>query len=106
VIDIGLPALRTARSKGIGETFARLDTLMAIMASLGDTCLLHRGGWAALAAAQSGARAVIDRGGSSTAAGWRALQHLDAVLLAHWASPGGSADLLAACLFLDDDSTK
>jgi triphosphoribosyl-dephospho-CoA synthase len=105
VINIGLPALRLARERGIDETRARLDTLMAIMAHLEDTCLLHRGGWAALEAAQTGARAVIDCGGTSTAAGWRALLALDAELLARHASPGGCADLLAACLFLDDERT-
>jgi len=72
------------------------------MARLPDTCLLHRGGTEALQAAQLGAQAVIDTGGTSTVAGWGALLALDAELLARWASPGGCADLLAACLFLDD----
>ena len=101
VVGLGLPALRAARARGADETCARLDTLMAIMGSLDDTCLLHRGGWPALRAAQDGARAVLAAGGSSSAAGWRALLRLDAELLALYASPGGSADLLAACLFLD-----
>jgi triphosphoribosyl-dephospho-CoA synthase len=101
VIGIGLPALQHARKRGVSETHAQLDALMAIMARLPDTCLLHRGGLAALHAAQSGARAVIDAGGTSSVAGGRSLLLLDAVLLEHWASPGGCADLLAACLFLD-----
>ncbi|MHB8477619.1 MAG: triphosphoribosyl-dephospho-CoA synthase [Steroidobacteraceae bacterium] len=101
VVNVGLPALRAARTIGAGETCARLDALMAIMASLDDTCLLHRGGLPALEAAQRGARAVLAAGGSSAAAGWDALLRLDADLLARDASPGGCADLLAACLFLD-----
>jgi triphosphoribosyl-dephospho-CoA synthase len=101
VVDIGLPAMRSARAHGADETSARLDALMAIMARLDDTCLLHRGGLPALEAAQSGARAVLAAGGSSTTAGWRALLRLDADLLTRYASPGGCADLLAACLFLD-----
>jgi triphosphoribosyl-dephospho-CoA synthase len=101
VVDIGLPALWAARARGAGENCARLDALMAIMASLDDTCLLHRGGLPALEAAQSGARAVLAAGGTAAAAGWHALLRLDAELLAHHASPGGCADLLAACLFLD-----
>jgi triphosphoribosyl-dephospho-CoA synthase len=101
VVNVGLPAMWTARANGADETCARLDALMAIMASLDDTCLLHRGGLPALAAAQSGARAVLAAGGSATAAGWRGLLRLDAELLARYASPGGCADLLAACLFLD-----
>jgi triphosphoribosyl-dephospho-CoA synthase len=101
VIDVGLPALRGARRRGIAESGARLDALLAIMARLDDTCLLHRGGRVALQAAQRGAREVLSHGGSTTAAGRRRLLELDADLLARWASPGGSADLLAACLLLD-----
>jgi triphosphoribosyl-dephospho-CoA synthase len=101
VVDVGLPAMWAARAQGADETCARLDALMAIMASLDDTCLLHRGGLAALEAAQSGARAVLVAGGTSTTAGRQALLCLDAELLMRDASPGGCADLLAACLFLD-----
>ncbi len=101
VVDIGLPALRRARQLGASEPNAQLDALMAIMEHLPDTCLLHRGGRAALHAAQKGARAVIGAGGAATDAGRRALLALDAELLRRWASPGGCADLLAACLFLD-----
>ena len=101
VVNVGLPALWAARTQGAGETCARLDALMAIMTSLDDTCLLHRGGLPALEAAKSGAHAVLAAGGSCTAAGWHALLCLDAELLARHASPGGCADLLAACLFLD-----
>jgi triphosphoribosyl-dephospho-CoA synthase len=99
--EVGLPALQRARAQRISETHAQLDALMAIMAHLPDTCLLHRGGRAALDAAQAGARAVIYAGGTSTAAGWLALQALDVDLLERWASPGGCADVFAACLFLD-----
>jgi triphosphoribosyl-dephospho-CoA synthase len=102
VVGIGLPTLWSARERGVEETYARLDGLIAIMAHLQDTCLLHRGGWAALEAAQAGARAVMDCGGTSTGEGRHALSALENALLAHWASPGGSADLLAACLFLDE----
>jgi triphosphoribosyl-dephospho-CoA synthase len=102
VIEVGLPALQRARRRGVDETHARLDALMAIMASLEDTCLLHRGGRPALEAARKGAQAVIDAAGTATAAGWQALLALDADLLERWASPGGCADLLAACFFLDE----
>jgi len=102
VLRIGLPALHAARRRGAAESCARLDALMAIMSSLDDTCLLHRGGWAALRAAQRGASAVLAQGGSASVAGRRALLALDAELLRSYASPGGCADLLAACLFLDD----
>jgi triphosphoribosyl-dephospho-CoA synthase len=101
VVDVGLPAMWAARAKGADETCARLDALMAIMATLDDTCLLHRGGLPALEAAQRGARDTLMAGGSSSAAGRRALLRLDAELVERNASPGGCADLLAACIFLD-----
>lgn len=101
VVDVGLPAMWAARAHGACETCAQLDALMAIMARLDDTCLLHRGGMAALEAAQRGARDVLAAGGSSARAGFSALLRLDVELRVRHASPGGCADLLAACLFLD-----
>jgi triphosphoribosyl-dephospho-CoA synthase len=101
VIAIGLPILDRSRRKRSSETQARLDALLAIMASLDDTCLLHRGGRAALNLAQTGAATVFAAGGTATVHGWELLQRLDRDLLTLNASPGGSADLLAATLFLD-----
>ena len=106
VVEVGLPAMWAARAKGADETCARLDALVAIMATLDDTCLLHRGGLAALQAAQRGARDTLMAGGSSSAAGRRALLRLDAELVRRNASPGGCADLLAACIFLDSGRRK
>ena len=100
-VTIGLPMLYGSRLQGAAETQARLDALMAIMMSLKDTCLLHRGGLFALKTAQAGATAVLAAGGTATARGSRLLQQLDRDLIALNASPGGSADLLAATLFLD-----
>lgn len=101
VVGVALPALRDAREAGRTERVARLDALVALVANVDDTCLLHRGGRAALRDAHAGARAVLEAGGSGTAAGRRALRSLEAALLGHNAAPGGSADLLAAALFLD-----
>jgi triphosphoribosyl-dephospho-CoA synthase len=101
VVAIGLPALREARARGVKECSARLDALMAIMAGLDDTCLLHRGGLPALEAGRTGAERVLQAGGTATAKGMDLLLQLDAKLLTLNASPGGSADLLAATLFLD-----
>jgi triphosphoribosyl-dephospho-CoA synthase len=101
VVSVGLPALRRARARGVAEEEARLDALLAIMASLDDTCLLHRGGFPALEAARAGARAALAAGGASCEAGRRALLRLEDELLALEASPGGSADCLAAVLLVD-----
>ncbi len=95
IIGHGLPQLLRSRAAGVGETPARLDALLAIMAALSDTCVLWRAGEQGLAVLQQGARAVLEAGGSASLAGRRHLRALDARLL-HLA-----ADLLAACLFLD-----
>jgi triphosphoribosyl-dephospho-CoA synthase len=101
VVDVGLPALRRKRRSGTTEQVARLDALLSIMSGLDDTCLLYRGGQTALAAAREGAAAVEAAGGSGTTLGREQLERLDRRLLELNASPGGSADLLAATLFLD-----
>jgi triphosphoribosyl-dephospho-CoA synthase len=101
VIKHGLPQLRSSRGRSSGEQNARLDALLAIMATLQDTCVLWRAGPQGLQAMQQGARAVLDAGGSASLAGRRRLRELDTQLVALNASPGGAADLLAACLFLD-----
>ena len=77
-IHVGLPTLRAARGRGVLEDCARLNALMAIMASLDDTCLLHRGGRAALQAAKAGAWAVLAAGGTATPAGLERLHRLHA----------------------------
>ena len=96
-----LGELQAARQRGATETCAQLDTLVAIMAQLDDTCLLFRGGQDALRAAKEGARAILHAGGTGTTEGKALLFQLEHVLLLRRASPGGSADLLAATLFLD-----
>ncbi|TPG72564.1 triphosphoribosyl-dephospho-CoA synthase [Pseudomonas arsenicoxydans] len=101
VVQRALPQLKHSRAAGHGEQNARLDALLAIMTRLADTCVLYRAGEAGLHAMQLGAQAVIDAGGSASLAGRRRLHELDEQLIALNASPGGAADLLAACLFID-----
>ena len=101
VLEHGLPRLHASRKAASGEQNARLDALLAIMSHLDDTCVLHRAGPQGLAVMQQGARRVLEAGGSASLAGRRCLHELDQQLLALNASPGGAADLLAACLFID-----
>ncbi|AWA41958.1 triphosphoribosyl-dephospho-CoA synthase MdcB [Pseudomonas fluorescens] len=101
VVQRGLPQLKRSRAAGHGEQNARLDTLLAIMTDLADTCVLYRAGEQGLHAMQHGAQAVLDAGGSASLTGRRRLHELDQQLIALNASPGGAADLLAASLLLD-----
>jgi triphosphoribosyl-dephospho-CoA synthase len=101
VLQRALPQLKRSRALGHGEQNARLDALLAIMTNLADTCVLYRAGEHGLQTMQLGAQAVLDAGGSASLAGRRRLHELDEQLIALNASPGGAADLLAACLFID-----
>ena len=101
ITDAGLPVLRAARGAGACERVARLDALLALMAVLDDTCVLSRAGRAGLRLVQARAEDILAGGGVGTRAGARRLAALDRALVAANASPGGSADLLAATLFID-----
>ena len=96
-----LPALRAARRSGADDDSARLTALLALMATLDDTCVLHRGGREGLRALQTGAQAVLDAGGFGTLEGRRRFTAVDDMCQTQRLSPGGSADLLAATIFLD-----
>jgi len=101
VLHGALPMLRQARARGDSEAQARVNALLAVMATLDDTCLLARGGRPALAATQAGARRVLALGGVKSAAGRVALRALEKRMRRLHVSPGGAADLLAAALLLD-----
>jgi triphosphoribosyl-dephospho-CoA synthase len=101
VTGLALPALREQRAKGYSEEVSRLDALLSVMCQLDDTCVLYRGGIEALDLVKSGARAVLRAGGCASGQGRNRLNTLDHELIAKHISPGGSADLLAATIFLD-----
>ena len=101
VVEVGLPTLRLRRTSGATEYVARLDALLSIIARLDDTCLLYRGGTDALMTAKEHALTVERAAGVGTEIGRQQLTLLDRQLLKIKVSPGGSADLLAATLFLD-----
>jgi triphosphoribosyl-dephospho-CoA synthase len=101
VIQYGLPVLSGRRMAACSEEVGQLDALLALMARLDDTCVLYRGGAEALSVVKSGAEAVLAAGGHNRASGRHRLRQLDRELIARHISPGGSADLLAATIFLD-----
>ena len=101
VVNVGLPALKAARKSGQTERDSRLAALLAIMSHLDDTCVLYRGGPEAQRIVHEGAARVIKVGGPGSPKGDSALIALGKKLVDLRISPGGSADLLAATLFLD-----
>lgn len=101
VYRIGVPALCNARLKAPNrDEDARVETCFALIASVEDTNLLHRGGLSGLRLAQRTARSFLLAGGIS-APGWReTAQSAHSIFVAHGLSPGGAADLLAMTLFV------
>ena len=97
---IVLPAYRAALSAGATANQARVQAFIASLATLPDTNLVHRGGVEGLHFAQRLAAQWLDRGGTR-AADWRERAlHLHRAFVEKRLSPGGSADLLACCLFV------
>jgi triphosphoribosyl-dephospho-CoA synthase len=101
VLANGLPMLRSSLQRGDANDAAALNALLAIMASLDDTCVLHRGGLRGLAFVQHSAERVLRSGGCATPAGRLRLERFCRYAERRGLSMGGSADLLAATLFLD-----
>jgi triphosphoribosyl-dephospho-CoA synthase len=102
VYRIGLPALRRgARAFANDPEAARVEACFALIASVEDTNLLHRGGIEGLSFARRAARSFLDTGGVHRA-GWRTrAKSVHESFVARRFSPGGSADLLAMTLFVD-----
>ena len=97
VFEVGVPALLAARARGATVTEERVDTLYTLMAHISDSNVYHRAG-------PQGARIVRDHAERFLAQGGTAHAHWRAeaiashhVFMRHRLSPGGAADLLAAC---------
>jgi triphosphoribosyl-dephospho-CoA synthase len=102
VYQIGLPALRRAACAVPNDAEAvRVEACFALIASVEDTNLLHRGGLDGLRFARRSTRYFLDAGGVRRP-GWRERsQSVHEDFVARRLSPGGSADLLAMTLFVD-----
>lgn len=100
VYGIGVPALREAARLRPGDAAAaRVHACFALIATVADTNLLHRGGAAGLEFAQHTARGFLARGGIG-APDWLAYaESAHHAFVARRLSPGGAADLLAMSLF-------
>ncbi|MFC7686437.1 triphosphoribosyl-dephospho-CoA synthase [Ureibacillus sp. GCM10028918] len=73
---------------------AKFHSFLALMANLDDTCLLHRGGIKGLNYAKQFARRVLESGNLNE------LQTMNEDFKERHLSPGGSADLLAATIYI------
>jgi len=83
------------------DALQRLNVLLSLMADVDDTCILNRKDMQILAKIQLRARRILDNGGLGIAANWKLYTELENEVKLHWVSPGGSADLLAATIFIN-----
>jgi triphosphoribosyl-dephospho-CoA synthase len=95
-----LPVLQASLAAGASLHDATVHCLFALIEVLPDSNLLYRGGITGLEFAQRSARSFLEAGGVHRC-GWQtdAIQ-LHRQFVARRLSPGGSADLLAATLFV------
>ncbi|MDB5365304.1 MAG: triphosphoribosyl-dephospho-CoA synthase [Rhodospirillales bacterium] len=101
VYRIALPALADGeRLHAADPEIARIQACFALIATVEDTNLLHRGGRDGLVFARREAEAFLAAGGVGDA-GWRSRAiATHAAFVARNLSPGGAADLLAMALFV------
>jgi len=97
-----LPLARSLGNRFMTDDERVITILLAVMAEADDTCLVARGGIQALIDARSAAARILSAGGPNTAAGSKLYARLLQQFLESGLSPGGSADLCAATLFLVD----
>ncbi|MFH2113935.1 MAG: triphosphoribosyl-dephospho-CoA synthase [Spirochaetota bacterium] len=95
-----LSLARSLRNSTVPEDGKVISVLLAVMRRADDTCIVARGGLPALRMAQSSASQVLDCGGPHSKAGSILYRTMVADFKEGFLSPGGSADLCAATLFL------
>jgi triphosphoribosyl-dephospho-CoA synthase len=100
IYRVGLPALDAARNITGDAEAARVQACFALIATVEDTNLLHRGGIAGLRFAQQATRAFLRRGGVGQMEWRRHAEAIHRAFVARRLSPGGAADLLAMSLFV------
>jgi triphosphoribosyl-dephospho-CoA synthase len=102
VYRVGLPALRQANTLAPGDAeAARLQACFALIATVNDTNLLHRGGAEGLHFAQQKAKRFLELGGVGRPNWRRTALAIHLAFIERRLSPGGAADLLAMSLFAE-----
>jgi triphosphoribosyl-dephospho-CoA synthetase len=100
-LDCGaLHLLESAAARGKIGDVSSVDALLLLMTVADDTTVLHRGGAAALALVRRSALTALALGGVATESGRKELARMGKEFEEKRISPGGSADLLSAGIFL------
>lgn len=100
--ELGVPSLLAALAGGLAWDAAVVETFLMVLAAHPDTHIARRGGAGLAATVSARARDVLTAGGVRTADGLAAIQEMDAALRGgnNTASPGTTADLTAAAIFV------
>ena len=100
--EIGAPALRRARSDGLGWRDAVVEAYLTLLAASPDTHIARKLGSDAAVTVQRRGRAALDAGGVRTIAGRDATAALDRELRdeANTLNPGATADLTGAAIYV------
>lgn len=101
IFDVGLPALQKSLGRGADPNSAAVQCLFSLMKDLADTNLLYRGGDSGLNFAQESARSFLAEGGVHRPGWYKQAIKIHREFVIRNLSPGGSADLLAATLFVN-----
>lgn len=100
LFEIALPHMQAALAAGRDWEHAKIDGFFILMAHVSDTNIYHRGGAGGMAVVRGASHRFLAAGGTGNPH-WMALalaSHHEFVRLR--LSPGGAADLLAACCLL------
>lgn len=101
ILNYGLPSLYEAREKGLNENDSIIHVLISLMRITEDTNIAGRFSVEVLEKVKSHAAKIMDEGGMTTEVGRSMVCKLDKEFNLKGISPGGSADLTAATLFVD-----
>lgn len=94
------PLLRFYRKGQTDKNEANINVLLKSMMMLNDTNVLSRADQKSLAWLKKEAESIWNAGGAFTIPGFRKIEELNRKCIERNISPGGSADLLAAAVFL------
>jgi triphosphoribosyl-dephospho-CoA synthase len=97
VFEIGIPALLASRKRGATVTEERVDTLYTLMAHISDSNVYHRAGPQGAQIVREHAGRFLAQGGTANVNWFADALRSHQIFMQHRLSPGGAADLLAAC---------
>lgn len=101
VYKFALPVYRSVIKNTGSARLARIQSFFTLMAKVVDTNILHRGGLSGLQSSQNLANAFLELGGIYARDWENSAVQIHNELIKLNISPGGCADLLGACIFIN-----